>query len=70
MSGAIRNLILTGGIGHPFADAAPALESILAEAGVASTVTDDIEGGLETLEQGGFDLLTVYALRWRMLGSE
>ncbi|CAO3363520.1 ThuA domain-containing protein [Azospirillum palustre] len=70
MSGAVRNLILTGGIGHPFADAAPALEGILAGAGVVSTVTDDIEGGLAALEQGGFDLLTVYALRWRMLGSE
>ncbi|WP_052710060.1 ThuA domain-containing protein [Azospirillum thiophilum] len=70
MSGAIRNLILTGGIGHPFADATPALEGVLAEAGVVSTVTDDIEGGLQALGQGGFDLLTVYALRWRMLGSE
>ncbi len=66
----IRNLILTGGIGHPFADAAPALGGVLAEAGVASTVTDDIEAGLRTLDGGGFDLLTVYALRWRMLGNE
>lgn len=65
-----RNLILTGGIGHSFADAAPALADLLAEAGIVSTVTDDIEGGLEALERGGFDLVTVYALRWRMLGSE
>lgn len=66
----IRNLILTGGIGHPFADAAPALDAVLAGAGIVSTVTEDIEGGLEELDRGGFDLVTVYALRWRMLGSE
>lgn len=70
MTGALRNLVLTGGIGHPFADAAPALGDVLAEAGVLSTITDDIEGGLEELERGAFDLVTVYALRWRMLGSE
>ncbi|CAO3439495.1 ThuA domain-containing protein [Azospirillum doebereinerae] len=70
MTGPVRNLILTGGIGHPFADAAPALDGVLSGAGVVSTVTDDIEGGLEALEGGGFDLVTVYALRWRMLGNE
>lgn len=70
MAASVRNLILTGGIGHPFADAAPALDGVLAEAGVRSTITDDIEGGLEELERGSFDLLTVYALRWRMQGSE
>jgi len=70
MSDGPRNLILTGGIGHPFEDAAPALDGVLGEAGVRSTVTDDIEGGLAALAGGEFDLLTVYALRWRMLGSE
>jgi len=65
-----RNLILTGGVGHPFADAAPALAAVLEEAGFRSTVTEDIEGGLAALAEGGFDLVTVYALRWRMLASE
>lgn len=65
-----RHLILTGGIGHPFADASAALRDLLADAGFRSDVTDDIEGGLAALAAGEFDLVTVYALRWRMLGSE
>jgi uncharacterized protein len=66
----LRNLILTGGIGHPFDDAAPALRDVLAEAGIASEITTDIEGGIAALGDGGFALVTVYALRWRMEGSE
>lgn len=65
-----RNLLLTGGIGHPFADTAPALGALLAEEGIRSDITDDIEGGLAALAAGGFDMLTVYALRWCMLGNE
>lgn len=64
----MRNLILTGGIGHPFADASAALADILATEGIVSTITEDIEQGLSDL--GGFDLVTVYALRWRMLVGE
>jgi len=64
----MRNLILTGGIGHPFADASAALADILAVDGIVSAITQDIEQGLTDL--GGFDLVTVYALRWRMLVGE
>jgi len=60
----VRNLILTGGIGHPFADAAAALAATLREAGIESTITEDIEAGLAALD--GCVLLTVYALRWSM----
>ena len=63
-----RNLILTGGIGHPFADASAALADILAAEGIVSTITEDIEAGLSALD--GFDMVTVYALRWRMLVGE
>ena len=63
-------LILTGGIGHPFADASQALAAILAEAGFAPTITEDIEAGVADLSEGGFGLLVVYALRWRMLSGE
>lgn len=63
----VRNLILSGGIGHPFADAAQALADLLREIDVASEITEDIEGGLASLAGGEFGLLTVYALRWRML---
>ncbi|MBM3598387.1 MAG: ThuA domain-containing protein [Alphaproteobacteria bacterium] len=65
-----RNLLLTGGIGHPFADAAPALATILDSAGIDSEITTDIEDGCARLPSGGFDLVTVYALRWRMLDNE
>lgn len=65
----VRNLILTGGIFHPFDSAAPALGDILEEQGISSEITEDIEGGLNDLAEGKFDMLTVYALRWRMLDN-
>ena len=61
-----RNLLLTGGIVHPFESAAPALANVLNRHGVESTVTEDIDAGLVDLARGRFDLLTVYALRWSM----
>ena len=66
----LRNLILTGGIGHDFEAAASSLRDILAEAGIASEITTDLEAGCASLAGGAFDLVTVYALRWRMLGSD
>lgn len=60
-------LILTGGIGHPFADASAALAGIMQQDGIETSVTEDIETGAARLADGGFDLLCVYALRWRML---
>lgn len=65
-----RNLILTGGIRHPFVESAPALARILDAAGIHSEITTDIEDGAAKLSGGAFDLVTVYALRWRMLGDE
>jgi type 1 glutamine amidotransferase len=66
----IRNLILTGGIGHPFEQAAPALKDILASDGVDSELTFDVEAGMRSLATTRYDVVTVYALRWLMLGSE
>ena len=66
----MRNLIITGGISHPFPDASAALAEILAEQGFRSEITDDVEAGLGELARGGFDLLTVYALRWSMTQHE
>lgn len=63
-----ENLILTGGIFHPFEEASAALAETLEEVGVHSTITQDVEQGLKTLER--YDLLTVYALRWRMIQHE
>jgi hypothetical protein len=61
----LRNLVIFGGIYHPFAEAARALADALAETGVRSDLTDDVEGALARLPE--YDLVTVYALRWRML---
>jgi len=62
----MRNLLLTGGIYHDFAASSQTLADVLAEVGVVSDITADIGAGLERLAQGGYDLLTVYALRWSM----
>ena len=61
-----RNLILTGGVFHPFEDASESLTQMLLEIGIDSDVTTDISSGLSWLDDGGYDLLTVYALRWPM----
>jgi type 1 glutamine amidotransferase len=61
-----RNLLLTGGIVHPFESSAPALARLLSRYEIESTVTEDFESGLADLARGEFDLLTMYALRWSM----
>jgi uncharacterized protein len=63
---ALRNLIVTGGMYHPFDDSAPALRDVLAGAGIESVVTEDMDQAWTLLDTGAFDLLTVYALRWTM----
>lgn len=66
----IRNLILVGGVFHPFAETGPALARILNAIGWRSEVSFDIEGGLEALAKGEFDRLTFAALRWTMTQHE
>src|SRR5258708_26051087 len=58
----LRNLILTGGIGHPFYDAAPALRDVLAEAGITPGVTPPLRRGLAGRRAGGLALGTGLAL--------
>lgn len=65
----MRNLLLTGGIRHDFADNAAAVTALLAEAGIESETTEEIDAGIAWLGEGGFDLVTVMALRWRMQGD-
>ena len=65
----MRALILTGGIRHDFADNAAALAGLLAEAGFGTETETDIEAGLARLGRGGYALLAVMALRWRMDGD-
>lgn len=68
--GTMRNLIITGGISHPFAAASARLNAMLTEHGIASETTEDVEAGLARVSQGGIDLLTIYALRWSMTQHE
>ncbi|MBI1181761.1 MAG: ThuA domain-containing protein [Alphaproteobacteria bacterium] len=63
-----RNLIITGGIFHPFEDTSAALSAQLSPLGVVSTVSSDIEEALAELDR--YDLLTVNCLRWRMIQAE
>lgn len=66
-----RTLILTGGVSHPFADAAEALAGSLSDIGVSAEIETDLERGFAAWSGDvGFDLLIVYALRWRMLGDK
>ena len=43
------------------------LGSIIDSVGFRSRITSDVEGGAAELAGGGYDLLTLYCLRWQML---
>ncbi|MGA0838432.1 MAG: ThuA domain-containing protein [Pseudomonadales bacterium] len=60
-----RNLIIHGGIYHPFASTSAVLAAIFDDCGVETDMTEDVEAGLAALAD--YDLLTINALRWRML---
>ena len=64
------NLILTGGINHDFLDTAHAIAEVLAEAQFRSTIIDDLSAGFKMLDNSDFDLVTLFALRWRMLDDD
>ena len=63
-----KNLILTGGIFHPFDETSKTLEEILNTLGYDSEITIDLEKGIKDINN--FDLITFNALRWRMLNHE
>lgn len=66
-----KNLILSGGIFHPFDETSTVLAQLLEPCGIVSTITTDIEAGLQQLETAGdYQLLTVNALRWLMAGEK
>ena len=66
----MKNLLLTGGIFHPFDQSALTMASIFEEVGFESEITEDLEEGLSRLDRESFDMLTVYALRWTMQTGE
>jgi hypothetical protein len=65
-----RNLIISGGIYHPFEETSAAVADLLLPLGVQSDIVDDVDAGIDSLEGGGYDVLTVNALRWRMLNHD
>lgn len=64
----MRNVLLTGGIYHPFAEAVPSLRALFAEFDVTTVVTEDVDEAIEELEHA--DFFTIHALRWRMLNDD
>jgi type 1 glutamine amidotransferase len=62
----VKNLILYGGIFHPFEKSSEALADQFRQLGIESELSIDIEASLEQLENGFYNLLTVNALRWKM----
>ena len=65
-----RNLILTGGITHDFVTASDALARELMKSDIHSEIYSDFSAGLAELEARSYDLLTIFALRWRMLDDQ
>ena len=63
-----KNLIITGGIFHPFSETSDTLSKILNSLGYDSEITLDVEEGIKNIND--FDLVTFNALRWRMLNHE
>ena len=63
-----KNLIISGGIFHPFEDTSNSLSKILSDLNYQSDIIIDIEKGLENIDD--YDLITLNALRWRMLNDE
>jgi type 1 glutamine amidotransferase len=64
----MRNVMLIGGIYHPFEEAAAALAELLAKQDITSVITSDVDEAVEELDTA--DMFTLYALRWRMLNHE
>lgn len=61
-----KNLIITGGIFHPFEESSAALAKILTDVGIESETTTDMDAGLRSLANGEYAMLTINALRWSM----
>ena len=62
------NLLLTGGHAHDFAATAQVVADLLATEGVTTEITQSLEDAFARMTAGArFDLLTVAAVRFRML---
>lgn len=65
-----NNLIISGGIFHPFDESSDALASVLDDLDIDSQRFDDVDAGLDRLRSGAFDLVTINALRWGMMTDD
>ena len=65
----VRNLLLSGGIYHPFAETSGAIRDALSADGIESSVMP-VREGLARLAEDRFDLLTVNALAFSMTQAE
>lgn len=65
---AATNLLLTGGHAHDFAATSQAVAEVLGAEGIRTRITQDLEDAFADLSGGAhYDLLTVNAVRFRML---
>lgn len=64
----MRNVMLIGGIYHPFEEAATTLAALLSQQAIDSVITSDVDEAVEELATA--DMFTLYALRWRMLNHD
>ena len=62
----MKHLLYSGGIFHDFPEMARALSEVFSGAGYTTEISDDLEHCAHSLQAGGIDLFTVYALRWTM----
>jgi type 1 glutamine amidotransferase len=65
-----RNLIIMGGIFHPFEASSAALAALFEEEGIHSDVVIDMDGGLQSLPGGPYAMVTINALRWSMMTAD
>ena len=62
------NVILSGGIYHPFEETSAELARLWAQLGVETLVTEDVDEAIEALDDA--DVFSLNALRWRMLDDD
>jgi type 1 glutamine amidotransferase len=65
----MRNLLIAGGLYHPMENCVPSLTDTFDRMGMVTDVEEDVEAGCRKLSEGSYDLLTVSAIRWRMLND-
>jgi type 1 glutamine amidotransferase len=63
-------IVYTGGVSHSFERSSPVLGALLAEAGLPTRITGELDDVVDLLAREPRTLLVVYALRWTMTQHE